>query len=100
MPADSEGEQILTIAEGMIAEKQKSIEVRGAARSQSEDHAKFFENTPSTDQRTSLFTVSARGVKVREIDDPLTQKIRRPDKPADKLAKGKPMAKTLRETRD
>jgi hypothetical protein len=37
------------------------------------------------------------GVRVEEIDDPLMQKIRYLDKLVDELAKGKPMAKVLRE---
>ena len=40
------------------------------------------------------------GVRVEDIEDPLMQKIRYLDKLIDELAKGRPMAKILRGTKD
>ena len=45
----------------------------------------------------ALITGVICGVRVEEIEDPLMQKIRYLDKLVDELAKGKPMAKVLRE---
>lgn len=47
--------------------------------------------------RVSSITGVICGVRVEEIDDPLMQKIRYLDKLVDELAKGRPMAKVLRE---
>ena len=44
----------------------------------------------------SKITGTICGVRVEEIDDPLTQRIRHLDKLVDELAKGKPMQKILR----
>jgi hypothetical protein len=49
---------------------------------------------------TELITGMICGVRVEEIEDPLMQKIRYLDKLVDELAKGRPMAKVLREPRD
>lgn len=47
--------------------------------------------------RVSAITGVICGVRVEEIDDPLMQKIRYLDKLVDELARGKAMAKILRE---
>jgi hypothetical protein len=47
--------------------------------------------------RASLITGSVCGVRVQDIEDPLMQQIRYLDKLVDELAKGRPMAKVLRE---
>ncbi|WP_420845892.1 DUF2200 domain-containing protein [Microbacterium halotolerans] len=44
----------------------------------------------------SLITGVVCGVRVEEIDEPLTQKIRYLDKLVDELARGKPIEKVLR----
>ena len=44
-----------------------------------------------------LITGSVCGVKVQEVEDPLMRRIRYLDKLVDELAKGRPMAKILRE---
>ena len=49
----------------------------------------FFENAPSLNPNASKITGKICGVKVEEIADPLTQKIRWLDKLIDELAKGK-----------
>jgi hypothetical protein len=46
--------------------------------------------------RSDLITGSICGVKVEEIDDPMTKKMRQLDKLIDELATGKPMEKVLR----
>ena len=45
----------------------------------------------------ALITGSVCGVKVQEVEDPLMRQIRYLDKLVDELAKGRPMAKVLRE---
>ena len=47
--------------------------------------------------RASLITGVVCGVRVEEVEDPLMQKIRYLDKLVDELAKGRPMAKVLRD---
>ena len=59
-------------------------------------YADFFHNAPAMNPRAELIKGSVCGIKVEEIDDPLTQKIRWLDKLVDELAKGKPIDKILR----
>ena len=59
-------------------------------------YAEFFEHAPQMNPRARLIKGSVCSVKVEEIDDPLMQKIRWPDKLVDELAKGKPMNRILR----
>ena len=47
-------------------------------------------------KRSERITGSICGIKVEEIDDPLTKKMRQLDKLIDELATGKPMEKVLR----
>ena len=56
----------------------------------------FFENAPAMNPRASLITGKVCGVDVAAIEDPLIQNIRRLDKLADELAKGRPLEKVLR----
>ena len=56
----------------------------------------FFNNAPGINPNASKITGKICGVRVEEINDPLTQKIRWLDKLVDELAKGKPMEKILR----
>ena len=51
---------------------------------------------PMWNPRSDLITGSICGVKVEEIDDPMTKKMRQLDKLIDELATGKPMEKVLR----
>ena len=51
---------------------------------------------PMWNPRSELITGSICGIKVEEIDDPLTKKMRQLDKLIDELATGKPMEKVLR----
>ena len=56
----------------------------------------FFTEAPQINPNANKITGKICGVRVEEIDDPLTQKIRWLDKLVDELAKGKAMEKILR----
>lgn len=56
-----------------------------------------FFGTATLNPGASLITGSVCGVKVHEVEDPLMRQIRYLDKLVDELAKGRPMAKVLRE---
>ena len=64
---------------------------------QDNDFETFFAQAPALHPNTSLIKGVVCGVRVEEIDDPLMQKIRYLDKLIDELAKGKAMAKILRQ---
>lgn len=57
----------------------------------------FFTEAPQINPNAEKITGVVCSVRVEEIEDPLTQNIRRLDKLVDELAKGKPMEKILRE---
>ena len=57
----------------------------------------FFRNAPKLNEKRHLIRGSICGVKIEAIQDPLLREIRYLDKLVDELAKGKPMAKILRE---
>ena len=59
-------------------------------------YGKFLSLAPMWNPRSDLITGSICGVKVEEIDDPMTKKMRQLDKLIDELATGKPMEKVLR----
>ncbi|MEX0618819.1 MAG: DUF2200 domain-containing protein [Pseudohongiellaceae bacterium] len=61
------------------------------------DFETFFAQAPSIHPNCSLIKGVVCGVRVEEIEHPLMQKIRYLDKLIDELAKGKAMAKILRE---
>jgi len=56
----------------------------------------FFKNA-SLNNNSNLITGVVCGVRVEEVENPLTQKIRYLDKLVDELAKGRKMEKILRE---
>src|SRR5574342_329380 len=64
---------------------------------QGNDFETFFAQAPAIHPNSSLIKGVVCGVRVEEIDDPLMQKIRYLDKLIDELAKGKAMAKILRQ---
>ena len=64
---------------------------------QENDFETFFAQAPAIHPNSSLIKGVVCGVRVEEIVDPLTQKIRYLDKLIDELAKGKPMGKILRQ---
>lgn len=61
------------------------------------DFETFFAQAPALNPGRVLIKGVVCGVRVEEIEDPLMQKIRHLDLLIDELAKGKPMAKILRQ---
>ena len=61
------------------------------------DFDAFFRQAPALHPNRGLITGVVCHVRVEDIDDPLMQQIRQLDKLVDELAKGKAMAKILRE---
>lgn len=61
------------------------------------DFEAFFTQAPAFNPNSSLITGVVCGIRVEEIEDPLTQKVRYLDKLIDELAKGKAMEKILRQ---
>jgi hypothetical protein len=59
-------------------------------------YGEFLENAPSWNPGADMIKGAICGVKVEEITDPMTKKMRQLDKLVDDLAKGKPMEKILR----
>ena len=59
-------------------------------------YGQFLSLAPMWNPRSELITGSICGVKVEEIDDPMTKKMRQLDKLIDELTTGKPMEKVLR----
>jgi hypothetical protein len=64
---------------------------------ENKDFETFFGEAPSIHPNASKITGVICGVRIEEIEDPLMRKIRFLDKLVDELAKGRPMAKVLRE---
>ena len=60
------------------------------------DFQTFFDQAPSIHPNSSQIKGVVCGVRVEDIQDPITQKIRYLDKLIDELAKGKSMDKILR----
>jgi hypothetical protein len=56
----------------------------------------FFARSPKYNPKSELITGSVCGVRVEDIEDPTMKRIRQLDKLVDELAKGKPLAKILR----
>jgi hypothetical protein len=61
------------------------------------DFATFFAQAPAIHPNSSLIKGVVCGVRLEEIEDPLMKNIRYLDKLIDELAKGKVMAKILRQ---
>lgn len=57
----------------------------------------FFAQAPQLNPARSLITGVICGVRIEEIEEPLMKEIRYLDKLVDELAKGRPMAKILRQ---
>ncbi|MFG1496076.1 DUF2200 domain-containing protein [Saccharospirillum sp. HFRX-1] len=64
---------------------------------QQTDFDTFFAQAPAMNPNTALIKGVVCGIRVEEVEDPLMQKIRWLDKLIDELAKGKAMAKILRQ---
>jgi hypothetical protein len=73
---------------------QKGLEQQIEAKS---DFETFFAQAPALNPNRSLITGVVCGVRIEEIDDPLMREVRYLDKLIDELAKGRPMAKILRQ---
>ena len=61
------------------------------------DFETFYAQAPALHPNRALIMGVVCGVRVEDIDDPLMQKIRYLDKLIDELAKGKALAKILRQ---
>src|SRR5687768_17291474 len=61
------------------------------------DFAAFFTKAPALHPDRVLVTGVICGVRIEDLEDPVTQDVRRLDKLVDELAKGRPMAKVLRQ---
>jgi len=59
-------------------------------------YGQFLSLAPAWNPRAELITGTVCGIKVEEITDAMTKKMRQLDKLVDELAKGKPMEKVLR----
>jgi hypothetical protein len=59
--------------------------------------ADFYASAPKMNPSRSQITGVICGVRVEEIEDPMMRELRYLDKLIDELAKGKPMAKILRQ---
>lgn len=59
-------------------------------------YGEFLANAPAVNPRADMITGSICGVRVEEIEDPLTKRMRQLDKLIDELAKGKPLDKIFR----
>ncbi len=64
---------------------------------QDHDFATFFAEAPAPNPKRTLVTGVVCGVRVEALEDPLERDVRCLDKLIDELAKGKPMAKILRQ---
>lgn len=62
------------------------------------DLESFFRQAPALNPNRKLITGVICGVRVEEIEDPITQEIRYLDKVIDELAKGKAIEKVCRQT--
>lgn len=59
--------------------------------------AEFFAQAPGLNPARSAITGTICGVRIEAIEEPLMREIRYMDKLVDELAKGRPMAKVLRQ---
>ncbi len=59
-------------------------------------YGEFLSSAPAWNPRSELITGSVCGIKVEEIPDQMTRKMRQLDKLIDELAKGKPVEAVLR----
>lgn len=67
-----------------------------AQMAQGSDMQTFFAQAPALNPNSSLITGVVCGIRVENIEDPFTQKVRYLDKLIDELAQGKKMEKILR----
>jgi hypothetical protein len=87
----AEVDQVITWLTGYSDEQlQRSIDAKA-------DFETFFEQAPQMNANVGLITGVVCGVRVEDIADPLTQKIRYLDKLIDELARGKKLQSILRQ---
>lgn len=67
------------------------------ARSAAVRYGDFFRNAPRPNPNRALIKGVVCGVRVEDVEEPLMREIRYLDKLIDELAKGKPLAKVLRQ---
>jgi hypothetical protein len=67
------------------------------ALAQGIDFEQFFANAPAMNPKRETVTGLICGVRIEEVADPLMREIRILDKLVDEVAKGRPMAKVLRQ---
>ena len=72
----------------------RSLHAELARKTNFED---FFASAPRMNPARSRITGTVCGVRVEEVEEPVMREIRYLDKLIDELAKGRPMAKILRE---
>ncbi len=78
----------------MTGHSQKSLDKELADKTSFED---FFRSAPQLNPLRSLIKGVVCGVRVEDIEEPTMREIRYLDKLVDELAKGRPMAKILRQ---
>lgn len=78
----------------LTGHSQASLEAELAAKTSFED---FFATAPAMNPARALITGTVCGIRVEEIEEPVMREIRYLDKLIDELAKGRAMAKILRE---
>lgn len=61
------------------------------------DFETFFAEAPAPNPARASITGTICGVRVQDVEDPLMREIRYLDKLVDEVAKGRPMAKVLRQ---
>ena len=82
------------IVRWLTGHSQKTLDSELAKKTNFED---FFAQAPQMNPFRSLITGVVCGVRVQDIQEPTMREIRYLDKLVDELAKGKPMAKILRQ---
>jgi len=87
--------EVDTVFRWLTGHSQASFEAELAAKTSFED---FFATAPAMNPARALITGSVCGVRVEAVEEPVMREIRYLDKLIDELAKGRPMAKILRET--
>lgn len=78
----------------LTGHSQKTLDGELARKTNFED---FFARAPQMNPSRSLITGVVCGVRVQDVQEPTMREIRYLDKLVDELAKGKPMAKILRQ---
>ncbi len=81
----------------LTGHSRKTLDEQLAQKTSLED---FFQHAPRLNPSRSLITGTICGIRVEDIEEPVMREIRYLDKLIDELAKGRPMAKILRNPPD